>query len=454
MNLDLFRAELTSTHYWAMQSDSFNLYSRMMNAWLHHPWIITEFDRRTHHPHLLETEILHDGIKENLITTTCHNPDAFDNPGEHQFIHVTPLCGPLTRAGAPCAYGISELADRFRFADNHPRVIGHLVILDTPGGDARANDLNALLAAAAKPVVGLIRGLNASKGVHISAFIPHVFAESPDSEVGSVGVYAAFEGHIHEAEYEGRRYVEIYDDSSDDKNLAFREAIQNKNYEPVKKELALLRDTFTADLKHRWPGLDDSLLHGKTVKAADAVGQLLDGIKSYDETVRFIFQLAGQTIRRQGVITPLGVAPGNTPPPRDEPSPNASAQPPKTDTNPLNQTYMTLTELQSVLGPDFSAETDDQGNVAITPEILQAMAAAVNSARLHAEQQEARIQALDLENRQLAEAVPPLNTGAATTNGNSPPDTHVVEGSILDGISDPAERFRRTQECARHFGLI
>lgn len=226
---------------------------------------------------------------------------------EDQIIHVLPITGAITHGGAECSYGTREMADRFLYADNQECVIGHLVLLDTPGGSATANDLDMVFANAKKPTVALIRGMNASKGVWISSFIPHVFAERDDIEVGCIGAMAHMQGKKNGIDRNNEVSYEVYAENSVFKNIEYREAIQNGNLEPIMKMLNQFESDFRETVKKRWPNVPDDKLQGRMYRASEVKGELIDGIKSYSQAVNYIFELVGVSRNNPGLITTMGV---------------------------------------------------------------------------------------------------------------------------------------------------
>lgn len=245
--------------------------------------------------------------EERLIQTEYpHWYSSEDIGKDDQIIHVLPITGAITHGGAACSYGTRDLADRFMYADLQDCVVGHLVVLDTPGGSALANDLDEVFSKARKPVVALIRGMNASKGVWISSFIPHVFAERPDVEIGCVGVMAVLQGTRNGINTFNEVYYEVYADNSTMKNNEYREAIQKDNTRPTVESLNRMESEFRSVVKRRWPKVPDEKLTGRMYKATDVVGELVDGIKSYNESVNYLFELAGINRKFDGKVTPVG----------------------------------------------------------------------------------------------------------------------------------------------------
>lgn len=417
------------------------------------------------HPYLL---IYHKGSsepEERLILTSntqWWNEEYLKK--DDQIINVIPLNGPILSGGGPCSYGTAELADRFMYADSRPSVIGHFVIINTPGGSAMANELNDLFENAKKPVVGLIRGMCCSKGVEIASHIPHVFAESRDSDIGCIGTMAQFEGIKSGTEQDGVIFYSVYSDNSPKKNYAYREAIENGNLEPVKQELNEIYDQFVANVKKRWPGVSNEVLTGDTYKAREVEGQLFDGYKSYSESIDYIFELAGKQRLEPGKITPVGIVPTE----EDDPSINQTTSQEIINSQKQLTPMTNIEALEAILGKG-TVQVDENGKVQLTSEQIVKLNEHYASLNNNAEQssslvatqaetianQAAIIAQKDKKIRELAEATSrgisqpaPENDSAAEQHGPK-----VVE-TALEGITDPEEKLRIVTSVAKNAGLL
>lgn len=363
-----FVREIYSTHIWMMHPEVFSYYRGIMETARLYKESVTEFEEKAPSQELLVFSSVQTEPAERLIQTASVR--GFDMWGDlqplDQIIDILHLEGPITHNGDYCTAGTLELADNLRYADAHAQVIGHLVIIDTPGGSAYANDLDKAFQEAKKPVVALIRGMNASKGVWISSFIPHVFAEREDVEIGSIGSLCSIYGQKNGELENNRVYYEIYADNSEFKNHAFREAVQNNNLKPAIEELNSLTSSFQTIVRNRWPQIGDDKLTGKMYKASEVIGELVDGIKSYAECVDLIFDLAGVERYIQGIVTPRGI-----PNPSPEIEQPLEIKKTNENNNPKILTPMTdISALETILGKG-NIKVDENGNPQLTEEQLR-----------------------------------------------------------------------------------
>lgn len=368
--------EVYRTRTWMMHPECFESYRGMVEMSRLHPEMENEYLKL---PRLLIYNPNKSKPEERLISTD-YSPSLdwwYDLTEFDQVIHLMPITGPILHGNAPCTFGTLELADELRYADEHPSVVGHLVILDTPGGACDANDLNEAFKKAKKPVVAIIRGMNCSKGVWISSFIPHVYAERPDVEIGCIGAMWAISGRKNGQIKDDENYVyyQAYSENSIHKNGEYREAVENGNLKPAIELLNKLDSEFRSVVKNRWPDCPDDKLTGKVYKAEEVIGQMVDGIKSYEECVEMIFELAGVQRISKGVVTPLGTrdaAPDNSTAASavayqfDGEAPLAAKIIAQTH---LNTKYMDVTALENILGSGTVA-LDAEGNPLLTADQL------------------------------------------------------------------------------------
>lgn len=469
-----------------MEPETLNYFRSILLASRNHQLMSEiKWDDKPVAPQLLVYRSKDNGIEEKFYAWDAKKYETYiyesEKADDDQIIHITPVQGPVTHGGAPCANGTRELADAFLFADNHPKVVGHLVILDTPGGSASANDLNTVFQNAQKPIVGLIRGINASKGVYISTDIPNVYAENGSMEIGCIGTMWQFAGIKSGTEYKGEIFYELYASQSGDKNGMYREAIQNGNTKPAQEELDRLAAEFITKVKTRWPGVKEERLTGKMYPASEVIGELVDGILSYEGAIDKIFELAGVERLQKGKITPGGMLPAtgennNNNSPESTLSTKLIASPSATEVTEEEQTHksnpqnpllkMDLTKLQSILGTDIKATVDENDQVVMTQELNEAVLSALENAQTQAAtlarektQLEQTVSQKDQQITELAKETRPFETGAALDDSALEKDS-VVEGSILDGIPpvrnqmNIGARMVKVEAFAKEMGLM
>ena len=84
------------------------------------------------------------GFDDKLYVGNIHRiENRLDWEGEElsdddQIINVVVIDGPVTRDGDGCSYGSKDHRDQIMYANTIPQVIGHIFIINTPGGAACA----------------------------------------------------------------------------------------------------------------------------------------------------------------------------------------------------------------------------------------------------------------------------------------------------------------------------
>lgn len=299
-----------------------------------------------------------DGASEDLIVTDDPKWDMtqhwWDEEGplispEDEFIDVIDLTASVTRNGGWCSAGSIEHRDQMIFASQFPNCIGHLFVVDTPGGSAYSkNDYQQGIEAArnaGQPVIVWIDGMCASAGVAASVQCDEIYVQHPNCEVGCIGTMAAFytlaDGKEDE---EGYVYHELYDPESFEKNKEFRELANNNNPDPLLQELAQDGAEFRALVKANRPAVKEEMLHGKMYRASDLYGILVDGQKSYMECIDRIVELHGGAELLDHKVVDASQDENEEPAPEVPETPAADPQPEDSSSEASRPTVVTVGE--------------------------------------------------------------------------------------------------------------
>ena len=102
---------------------------------------------------------------------------------DDQIVNVIVMDGPVTRDGDGCSYGSKDHRDQILYANTIPQVVGHIFILNTPGGAASARvDYEQAIADCrekGKPTVAFIDGGCYSSGVNLTCRCDRVIVMNP-----------------------------------------------------------------------------------------------------------------------------------------------------------------------------------------------------------------------------------------------------------------------------------
>ena len=220
---------------------------------------------------------------------------------DDQIVNVVVIEGAVTRNGGACTYGSKDHRDQIMYANTIPQVVGHLFLINTPGGMVGAMPDYTLAfddcRAWKKPTVSLIDGTCYSAGVWIACQTDRVIARNPEDGIGCIGAMSCCElaphGSINAITQE--RLIILVGKASPDKN---REALEasHGNDELMQAEADKNTGRFHQIVKDNRPMVTDDLLTGKTYAAREVMGKLVDEIGDMDRAIECLFQLSDGTL--------------------------------------------------------------------------------------------------------------------------------------------------------------
>lgn len=215
---------------------------------------------------------------------------------DDQVVNVVCIDGPVTRDGGACSYGTKDYRDQVLYANTIPQVVGHVFIINTPGGESDCRkDYDMMIAdcrAKGKPTVAFIDGMCCSSGVNLASRCDRTVVMNPKDDYGCIGSMAAFwatpDGAVDQ---DGSRYVEIVGDESPNKNGWWREAAAG-DYEKLKAIINKDTDDFINTVRQNRPLVEDNMLTGTVFEAQDVLPALVDEIGNIDRAIECVFDLS------------------------------------------------------------------------------------------------------------------------------------------------------------------
>ena len=250
--------------------------------------------------------------------------DGEELADDDQIIDVVVVDGPITRDGGGCSYGSKDWRDQVLYANTIPQVVGHLFIINTPGGEAAArNDYEMMIndcREKGKPTVAFVDGMCASSGVNLACRCDRVVVMNPKDEFGCIGTMAAFWAVAHDTvDQDGYRYVELVGKDCPEKNAWWREAAKG---EYAKLQADLDKDTveFHQTVRENRPLVTDDMLSGKVFEAQEVIPALVDEIGDMERAIECVFALANEEMQAARFMTaPDPDGNGGEPEPGNEP---------------------------------------------------------------------------------------------------------------------------------------
>ena len=243
---------------------------------------------------------------------------------DDEIINVVVVDGPVTRDGDGCSYGTKDFRDQVMYANQIPQVVGHLFIINTPGGQSSCrNDYEMMIddcRQAGKPTVAFVDGMCCSSGVNLACRCDRVVVMNPRDEFGCIGTMAAFWAVAHDTvDQDGYRYVELVGKDCPEKNDWYREAAAGE-YEKLQAELDRDTEQFHQTVRKNRPLVTADMLTGKVFEAQEVMPALVDEIGDMNRAIECVFELANETLTAARLVTaepknePDGEQPGGEEP--------------------------------------------------------------------------------------------------------------------------------------------
>ena len=254
----------------------------------------------------------------------CNDEELQD---DDQIIDVVVVDGPITRDGGGCSYGSKDWRNQVMYANTIPQVVGHLFLINTPGGEAASrNDYEMMIndcREKGKPTVAFVDGMCCSSGINLACRCDRVVVMNPRDEVGCIGTMAAFWAVAHDTvDQDGYRYVELVGKDCPEKNAWWREAAKGE-YDKLQKDLDKDTEEFHNTVRENRPLVTDDMLSGKVFEAQEVIPALVDEIGDMDRAIECVFALADENMKAARFMTaPEPDGEGGEPDPGKEPENN------------------------------------------------------------------------------------------------------------------------------------
>ena len=212
-------------------------------------------------------------------------------------VHVLPIRSILTKHDQNCGpVGTRTLANRLLEADGDQSVIGHILLIESGGGQASAvPEMTDTILKCTKPIVVWIDGMAASAAYYIACYCDQIIASRDMDWVGSIGTMAMYEGRKSKSaeDEHGVISVTIYADGSEQKNEEWDKAINEFDFTLAKDRiLNPFNAKFRADVLANRPQVLETQLKGKTFMAGEVIGSLVDSIGEFSTAVDQVLLLA------------------------------------------------------------------------------------------------------------------------------------------------------------------
>lgn len=278
---------------------------KLLRAILNAPWMIDNSTRRAYMPKVIrlmqgEDVSFQEESKDDLApyAYNLHYNHAYSNfaNAPSGSVAVFRVIGPITKYDGWCNYGTETMMRRMREADRQANITGHLLEIDSGGGEGTNIETVArfIRNEITKPVVAWYNGTMASAAYYMGVAADEIYASEETDVVGSVGVYVSFMDLRKHYEEKGIVVHEIYAEQSELKNYDFEKAREGE-YEIIQKNfLNPYAQRFIDTVREMRPDLqEEDAYKGQVYMAEDAerIG-MIDGRLSFEEAVQRVMTLA------------------------------------------------------------------------------------------------------------------------------------------------------------------
>ena len=177
-----------------------------------------------------------DGFSRPVYVTDADDLYYGNYSEGERVISVLRISGPILRNGGACSYGSLRHKEWMMRAADNRNVIGHLLVIDSPGGSYYSifdyEDAISYARGKGQPVIAFVKGMAASGAYAAAMMCDEVYTFGLHAEVGCIGSMIA--GYLQKSEdvnaVTQERYVELYADESPYKNRGSRDAAEG-NYD-------------------------------------------------------------------------------------------------------------------------------------------------------------------------------------------------------------------------------
>lgn len=320
--------EILTQRLWDMHPEELMSFKEAIDKNLlgHIPFVMEHDDLRK--PYMLSSR---DRFTEQLYVGTARYIECCEDlRDDDQIINVMSINGPITRNGGACSYGSKEIRNYLMQAADMEHVIGHILIIDSPGGSAQAKyDFEQALAYVhekKQPVIALVDGLCCSAAYALAALCDEIYVMNEKNTVGCIGTMAAFYYTPDGAEdaQTKRIFVERYAEGSPYKNKTLRDLADGDDT-LLMQELSKSAEDYKAMVRANRSSVTEEQLLGADYEASEVMGTMVDGVGTMQSCIDRILELSGnaQQQTEEPQTTPVDDPDGE---PNDDPDNDASRQ--------------------------------------------------------------------------------------------------------------------------------
>jgi len=222
-------------------------------------------------------------------------PAQSNTQNSNRSVYVQPIRGVMMKHNTESGItGTRTMAKQLLAADKNPDIIGHILKIESGGGQADAvPELTDAIKQLTKPVVAFVDGCMCSAAMYVGSYCKKIIASRETDIVGCIGTMIELGGFPKfNKEPDGFTTVRIYADGSEEKNDEWEAAITG-DFKLVKERILNPHcEQFKTDIRANRPGVKDEHLKGRTYNAGEVIGVLVDEIGTFDYALQEVVKLS------------------------------------------------------------------------------------------------------------------------------------------------------------------
>jgi ClpP class serine protease len=209
-----------------------------------------------------------------------------ESPEDAELINHVKMIGVMQPYGGMCSYGASDWAEFLQAGDRNPRVVAHILEIDSGGGAVSAGAMMHEAVKSLKKPVYVLGNMIGSAAYLTAAAADKIYLSSEFAEAGSIGVMLSLDGEF--LEWYKANVIDLYSTKSPEKNKEWRSILKG-DFKGITQELDETAEIFHSKVLEFRPGVNKNTLKGDMFKASTAIEMgLVDGITNMNGLVEQI----------------------------------------------------------------------------------------------------------------------------------------------------------------------
>jgi len=248
-----------------------------------------------------ERKAYHDNIVKPSASTLLAYPSDFSDPEiQAGSIAYHPIFGHIAYRSW-WRFSTAQFMADLKAAEENPNIYGHLIHVDSGGGDAFGlHEAFEMVRDLKKPCVAIIESCGGSAGYYLAAAADKVYASAEFSMIGCIGIASVI---VDDSEYYKKAGIEfrtLVSNYSPLKNKIFHDAEDGKTKEYVERYLDPMALQFINDVKSVRPSISEAAQQGDTFYTQEAIeAGLIDGKKPVDTVLDEMLSEAAAALEKQ-----------------------------------------------------------------------------------------------------------------------------------------------------------